>query len=255
MQGLYVVALRGASGLGEGNQTSLTYAYLFAATLVAATASSLSLISSAPLTRRGLDAEGAAAHVLHATWLSLVLIGGAAGVFAIVGGRLVGFVLGDAYTGDVGRNLGHLVVYLSPWMVAAVVFSVTFPLIFVLERPRVLVPLAIGVLALDVPLSFGLREAFGLPGLAVAMGISTFVAIVGLLAAVSRRMLVLTMTGLVRTALLVGALTVVSFGLPALVLNGFACAAIGLAIYVLAILFLRPRGLVAAWHYVRVLHH
>ncbi len=37
LQGVYVLALRGASGLGEGNQTSLTYAYLFAATLVAAT--------------------------------------------------------------------------------------------------------------------------------------------------------------------------------------------------------------------------
>ena len=30
LQGLYLIALRGASGLGEGNQTSLTYAYLFA---------------------------------------------------------------------------------------------------------------------------------------------------------------------------------------------------------------------------------
>src|SRR5262249_14877786 len=89
LPGLYIVAPRSASGLGEGNQTSLTYAYLFAATLVAATASSLSLISSAPLTRRGLDAEGAAAHVIHAAWLSLVLIGGAAGVFALVGGRVV----------------------------------------------------------------------------------------------------------------------------------------------------------------------
>ena len=57
LQGLYVLALRGASGLGEGNQTSLTYAYLFAATLVAATASSLSMISSAPLTRRGIDLD------------------------------------------------------------------------------------------------------------------------------------------------------------------------------------------------------
>src|SRR6185436_21041075 len=94
LQGLYVIALRGASGLGEGNQTSLTYAYLFASTLVAATASSLSLISSAPLTRRGIDAESAAAHVLHAAWLSLTLIGAAAGVFALVGGRVVSFVLG-----------------------------------------------------------------------------------------------------------------------------------------------------------------
>jgi hypothetical protein len=255
MQGVYLVALRGASGLGEGNQTSLTYAYLFAATLVASTASSLSLISSAPLTRRGLDAEGAAAHVIHAAWLSLVLIGGAAGVFAIVGGRVVGFVLGSAYTGNVGAQLGHLVIYLSPWMVAAVAFTVTFPLIFVLERPRVLVPLAIGVLVLDVPLSFALRSAFGLPGLALAMGIATLVGVLALLAVVSQRLLVATTVGLVRTSLIVGALTVASFGLPAIVLSGFAAAAAGVVLYVAAILLLRPRGLVDAWHYVRALHH
>ena len=99
LQGLYLIALRGASGLGEGNQTSLTYAYLFGATLVAATASSLSLISSAPLTRRGLDIDGASNHVIHASWLSLTLIGAAAGVFALVGGTVVSFVLGDAYSG------------------------------------------------------------------------------------------------------------------------------------------------------------
>jgi peptidoglycan biosynthesis protein MviN/MurJ (putative lipid II flippase) len=255
MQGVYLVALRGASGLGEGNQTSLTYAYLFAATLVAATASSLALISSAPLTRRGLDAEGAAAHIIHAAWLSLVLIGGAAGVFALVGGKVVGFVLGSAYAGNVGAQLGHLVIYLSPWMVAAIAFTVTFPLIFVLERPRVLVPLAIGVLVLDVPLSFVLRKAFGLPGLAIAMGIATLVGVLALLAVVSQRLLVATTVGLVRTSLIVGALTVAAFGLPAIVLSGFAAAAAGLVLYVGAILLLRPRGLVEAWHYVRALHH
>jgi peptidoglycan biosynthesis protein MviN/MurJ (putative lipid II flippase) len=255
MQGLYVVALRGASGLGEGNQTSLTYAYLFAATLVAATASSLSLISSAPLTRRGLEAEGAAIHVVHTAWLSLVPIGAAAGVFALVGSRVVGVILGDAFTGDVGRDLGHLVIYLAPWMIAAVAFSVTFPLLFVLERPRVLVPLAIGGLVVHAALSFALREAFGLPGLAIALGLSTFLVTAGLMAAVSRRMLVVTVAGLARTSVVIGALTVAAFGLPYLVLSGIPGACIGLVLYGAALWFLRPRGLVDAWQYVRALHH
>ena len=99
-----------------------------------------------------------------------MLIGAAAGVFALVGGRVVSFVLGDAYSGSVGRDLGHLVVYLSPWIVASVAFSVTFPLLFVLEKPKVLVPLAVVALAIDIPLSLALRAAFGLRGLVLALG-------------------------------------------------------------------------------------
>jgi peptidoglycan biosynthesis protein MviN/MurJ (putative lipid II flippase) len=254
LQGLYVIALRGASGLGEGNQTSLTYAYLFGATLVAATASSLSLISSAPLTRRGVDAEGAAVHVVHATLLSLALIGAAAGVFALVGGRVVEFVLGDAYTGRVGRDLGHLIVYLSPWVVAAVAFSVTFPLLFVLEKPRVLVPLAVLVLAVDIPLSLAMRALLGLRGLVLALALATLLVIVALMAAVSVRMLVLTIRGLARSALLVAALTVAAFGVPYLVVGATVAAPVGLVIYVGVLAALRPRGLVEAWRYVRVLH-
>jgi O-antigen/teichoic acid export membrane protein len=255
LQGLYVIALRGASGLGEGNQTSLTFAFLFASTLVAATASSLSLISSAPLTRRGLDADSASAHVLHSAWLSLTLIGAAAGVFALVGGRVVSFVLGDAYSGDVGHDLGQLVVYLSPWVVGAVAFSVIFPLLFVLEKPRVLVPVAVLAIAVHIPLSLLLRAALGLRGLVLALAITTFLLILALMAAVSRRMLVLTTVGLVRTALLITALAVVSFGLPNLLLGGFGAALVGLVLYVGILALARPRGLVEAWRYVRVLHN
>jgi peptidoglycan biosynthesis protein MviN/MurJ (putative lipid II flippase) len=255
LQGLYLIALRGASGLGTGNQTSLTYAYLIASTLVAATASSLSMISSAPLTRRGVDAESAAAHVVHASWISLALIGAAAGVFALVGGRVVHLFLGGAFSGDVGRDLGHLVVYLAPWMVASVAFSVTYPLLFVVEKPRVLVPLALAALLVDAPLSLGLRAAFGLPGLVVALAITTFGVIVVLMAAVSRRMLVLAVTGLVRTALVVAALTALVFGLPSLALPSIPAAVVGLGLYGAVLLGLRPPGLTAAWTYVRALHH
>jgi hypothetical protein len=128
--------------LGVGSVTSFSYAYLAASTLVARRRSR-SGSSRAPLTRRGVDPEEAGRHVVHAGWISLSIIGAAAGVFALVGGQIVQFVLGDSYGGKVGRDLGHLVVYLSPWMVAWVGFAVTFPLIFVAGRRRVLVPLAL----------------------------------------------------------------------------------------------------------------
>src|SRR6266545_4395407 len=143
VQGLYVIALRFAAGTGEGNVSSLSYAYLLAGTFVSATAFSLSLISAATLTRRGVDAESAAEHVVHSAWVSLALVGAAAGLVALVGGRVVTAVLGDAYSGDVGDELGRLVVYLSPWMVANAAFSITYPLIFVMHRTRLLIPLAL----------------------------------------------------------------------------------------------------------------
>lgn len=254
LQGMYVIALRGASGLGEGNQTTLTYAYLFGSTLVAATATSFALVSSAPLTRRAVDAEGASEHALHATWLCLVLVGAAAGVFALVGGRVVEFVLGSAYSGNVGTDLGHLVIYLSPWVVAAVAFWVTFPLLFVLETPRRLLLLAAVALAVDIGLSFALRAVLELKGLVLALGVSTFLVVGALMAFVSIRMLELTMKGIVKTTLLVGAITFACFGLPDLVLGGFPAAVVGLALYVATLGVLRPRGLVDAWRYVRVLH-
>src|SRR5207237_10221235 len=93
---------------GVGSVTGFSYAYLAASTLVAATAFSLGVISSAPLTRRGLDPEDAGRHVVHAGWVSLSLVGAAAGIFALVGGRIVQFVLGDQCQGDVGRELRPL---------------------------------------------------------------------------------------------------------------------------------------------------
>ena len=79
--------------------------------LVLATAFSLGLISSAPLTRRGIDPVAAGRHIVDAAWVSLVLAGPVAGAFALVGGKVMGVVLGSAYSGSVGRELGHLVVY------------------------------------------------------------------------------------------------------------------------------------------------
>ena len=189
-------------------------------------------------------------------WLSKVGVSKTdIGLFALVGGRVVGFLLGSAYSGQVGADLGHLVIYLSIWVVASVAFWVTFPLLFVLETPRRLLPLAFVALAVDVGLSFALRAAFDLVGLVVALGTSVFLVVAALMAFVSVRMLELTMKGLARIVLLVGAITFVAFGVGELVADGFAAAVSGLVLYVVALALLRPRGLVDAWRYARVLNH
>jgi O-antigen/teichoic acid export membrane protein len=254
LQGLYLIGLRVAADLGVGSVTSFSYAYLLAATLVAATASSLSLISAAPLTRRGLDAQGAAEHVVHSSWLALAVIAAAAGVFALVGERVVSALLGDAYSGEVGRELGRLVLYLVPWMIATVAFSVTYPLLFVMDRSHRLELIAVAAVVVHVPVTIALREAFGLPGIAFALALSTCGVIAVLMMAVSPRMLAVSALGLGRLAIRLTFVAGLSFGVLALLVGGVAAAAVGLALYALLLAAIRPRGLREAWAYVRALH-
>jgi hypothetical protein len=254
LQGCYLLALRFAAKLGVGSLTSFSYAYLAASTLVGATAFSLGLISSAPLTRRGVDPEEAGRHVVHAGWVSLSLVGAAAGVFALVGGRIVQFVLGNAYRGEVGRELGHLVVYLSPWMVAWVGFAVTFPLVFVAGRRKALIPLALLGFGVCIPLGLGLRAMWGLSGIAVAIGLATLVIALGLMAAISMRALVVAAVGLARLALAVAAASALAFGGLSLLLPAIPAALLGVIVYALVIFSIRSFGLTDAWTYVRGLH-
>ena len=254
LQGIYVVALRFAAGLGVGAQTTLSYGYVIAATLVAATASALALVSSVPLTRREPDAGAVAEHVVHTAWLSLTAILAAAGVFALVGGKIIGGLLGSAYAGEVGSELGRLVVWLTPWMIVTVAFTVAYPMLFVVGRGRGLVPLAVGALVLQVPLAWGLREAWGLDGIALALGLTTALVLVGVLAELSLRMLELTLGGVLRAALWLGALAAVTFGGAWLLLAPIPAAAAGLAAYAAVLALVRPPGLRHAWAYVRVLH-
>jgi hypothetical protein len=255
LQGFYVVALRAAGALGVGRVSSFSYAYILAAMFVTATAFSLGIVSSAPLTRRGLTASGVAEHLLHGLWVSLAAIGAAAGVFALVGGRLAELVLGHAYAGNVGHELGRLVVYLAPWMVVSAAFSILFPLLHVLGRRRVLLPVALLGVAVDIPVTIGLRAAADLAGLAVALFIATAVVVAVLLAAISTEALVVVGVGLLRLAAIVGTATTASFGLPALGLPAPAAAAVGLILYAVVLTTtLRPLGLQKAWAYVRTLH-
>lgn len=254
LQGCYLLALRFAAKLGVGSVTSFSYAYLAASTLVSATAFSLGVISSAPLTRRGVDPREAGRHVVHAGWVSLSIVGAAAGVFALVGGHIVQFVLGNAYRGKVGRDLGHLVVYLSPWMVAWVVFAVTFPLVFVAGRRSTLVPVAAGGFALCIPVGLALRSVWELPGIAIAIGAATLVISVGLLWMIDRSTLGIAALGIGRLALAVGGASALAFGGLSLLLSPVPAAALGVLVYGAVIYAIRSYGLTEAWTYIRGLH-
>lgn len=254
LQVFYFVGLRLAAALGVGSVTSLSYAYVFTATLVTVTAFALGLISAAPLTRRGLDPAGAAAHVVHSAWISLVLVGGAAGVFAVAGSRISSGLLGSAYSGDVGKELARLVVELAPWMVVAIAFYAVYPLVFVLGLRRVLVPVSLAGVGLAVGAEYGLRAAWGLAGIAVALAIATAFVVAVLLLEISPRSLAAAAVGLARLSAIVGVAAVACFELPNLVLSPIPAAAVGLVVYAGLIRAARRLGLGEAWAYVRTLH-
>jgi O-antigen/teichoic acid export membrane protein len=251
LQLLYVVCLPFAARVGTGAATSFVYAYLASSSLVSVTAGSLGIVTSVPLSRAGLSAAAAARHVVATTWLVLVLVGAAAGLFALAGGDLVEAALGDAYGGDVGSELGRLVVALSPWMIAAVGVAVTFPLAFVARRTRTLPWIALGALGLQVPLAWAGAELFELEGLAFALTLSTFAVLIALLVALGA--FADTARRLAEAALLVAGLTVVAFLPPALVLGPVAAGMVGLAVYVALVALIRPAGLRAGWSYLRAL--
>jgi hypothetical protein len=140
-------------------------------------------------------------------------------------------------------------------MVASVAFSVTFPILFVMERSRVLIPLAVASIVVYVPIALVLRALFGLPGLAVSLGIAVLAMVFVLMAAVSLRMLALAARGLAETAVVIGGSVLLAFGVPSLVLPSILAAVVGVALYVGGLALIRPRGLVEAWRYVRALHH
>lgn len=254
LQGMYLVGVRLAADLHVGDVTSFSYAYLFAATLVAATASSLSLVTAAPLTRRGLAGDTAARHVVDAAWVSFAFIAAGAGAFAVAGEDVFSRVLGEAYSGQVGRDLGLLVVWFAPWMLVTVAYSLTLPLLFVVERAGRLVGLAAAALAFSVLAEWVGRAAWELPGIALALALSTFVVVADMLVTISRRTAILALGGILRAGAFVGAAAAIGFGAAAWAADGVAAAVLGAALYAALLAAAARFGLRQAWAYLRALH-
>ena len=253
LQLLFVVCLRFAGELGTGAVTSFTYAYFVAAALVAVTASSLGMVSSVPLARTALSAERATRHVVSASVVSFAAVAAAAGIFALVGDRIVRAALGPAYAGEAGGEVGRLVVLLGPWMAVSIGVTITFPMLFVAGRERRLPLLALAVLLLHVPVAWAAVDAFELNGAALALTVSTLVVLVALLLLLSPRVLSASGRGLAFGAAAVGGLALVAFGLPAALLPDAVAAIAGSGVFVALLLAARDLGLRQAWGYLRAL--
>ena len=251
LQAVYLISLPFAAREGVGAVTSFGYAYLAGAALVAVTSSSLGLVTSVPLARIGLDAAGVARHVVSSSWLALVAVGAAAGVFAVAGTSVVGPVLGDSYLADVGEELGHLIALLGPWMVFSIGFSVTLPLLFVQGRTQGLLLAAFGVVALHVPLAWLGQAVGGLAGLALALAATTGATLALMLGRLHAAAPALAALG--RAASTVALLAAVAFVVPALLVRPGLAAVAGLAVYAAALIALRPPGLRGSWRYLRTL--
>src|SRR5438270_6988617 len=139
-------------------------------------------------------------------------------------------------------------------MVAWAAFSIMYPLLFVMHRTRWLVPIAFGTVAVDIPISLEARAWGGLTGVALGLGITTLLMVLALMAALARRMLVLSVVGLGRLALIVGSATALAFGGAGLLLPAAPAVALGLFVYALLLVAVRQLGLAEAWRYVRALH-
>lgn len=251
LQLLFVIGSYVASGLGSGKQTTFAYAYLIAAFFVSLTATSLALVTTAPFAREGESPERAGRHVVAATWLSLVPVAAAAGVFALAGAVVTRHVLGHDYGGGTGAQLSHLVAYLAPWMVASVALTIAYPLLFVGGRARWLPPLAAVALLVHVPVEWAGRSAFGLAGIAAGMALTTSAVLAVVL--LGLRALRLTVRGVALSAVACGSVAALTFGLPRIALGPISAGVVGLVLYAAALGAWRPAGLRHAWAYVRAL--
>jgi hypothetical protein len=253
LQAFFVVCLRFAGSLETGAVTSFTYAFFLASALVAVTASSLGIVSSVPLTRTALSPERATRHVVSTSLVSFAAVAVAAGIFALVGDRIVHAVLGPAYAGEAGGEVGRLVVLLGPWMAASIGVTIAFPMLFVADRERRLPLVALAALALHVPVAWAAVRAFELDGAALSLTVSTLAVLVALLLLLSPQVLAAGGRGLALGAAAVGGAALLAFGAPAAVLPDAAAAALGTAAFAALLAAWPGLGLRQAWGYLRTL--
>ena len=185
--------------------------------------------------------------------MSFAAVAAGAGIFALVGDRIVRAALGPAYEGEAGSEIGRLVGLLGPWMAVSIGVTITFPMLFVAGRERRLPLLAVAVLALHVLVAWVAVEAFELDGAALALTISTLVVLAALLSLLSRRVLAESGRRLCAGAALIGLLALVAFAAPAVLLPDAVAAIVGTALFAGTLFALRGFGLQQAWGYLRTL--
>ena len=179
---------------------------------------------------------------------------GAAGFFALAGERVARIALGSSYGGGTGAELGRLVAYLAPWMVASDRALGRLPSAL-RARPGVVAARCLAPATstgCPVLVVWGARAWLGLAGVAAGMAVTTFAILGVLLFALGA--LRSTLRGLAVATAACGLPALVLYGAPRLAVSALPAAAIGIVLYAAVLALWRPAGLRSAWGYLRHLH-
>jgi hypothetical protein len=149
---LYMVTLAFASGYAVGDATVLSYAYLFASYLVAATAFALGLSRIADMRRGALGEwrEMLTDTVPSGFRYSMLIVAPAMAGLIVAGAPLIGELLPHSFdAGDV-ETLRVFAALLAPWAVAALLVNLFLPALLALGHGRLVNALAPGLLVLHI---------------------------------------------------------------------------------------------------------
>jgi peptidoglycan biosynthesis protein MviN/MurJ (putative lipid II flippase) len=167
--GLYVITLAFASNYGAGGATVLSYAYLFASYMVAATGFALGMSRIADMRRGALaDWREVIADTVPAGFrYSMLIVSPALAALVAGGAGLVGEVLPKSFDPAQVEQLRVFAALLFAWTVAALLVNLLLPAMFALGRVKlvnalapVLVLVHVGATALGGAL-FGVNGVVG----------------------------------------------------------------------------------------------
>jgi hypothetical protein len=150
--GLYVVTLAFTSNYSAGDATVLSYAYLFASYLVAATGFALGMSRIADMRRGALaDWREVIADTVPAGFrYAMLLVAPALAALIAGGATLIGEVLPSSFDPSEVNQLKVFAALLCAWTVAALLVNLLLPALFALGRAKIVNVLAIPVFVLHV---------------------------------------------------------------------------------------------------------
>jgi peptidoglycan biosynthesis protein MviN/MurJ (putative lipid II flippase) len=163
---LYVITLAFASNYNHGAATVLSYAYLFASYLVAATGFALGMSRIADMRRGALaDWREVIADTVPAGFrYSMLLVAPALAALVAGGATLIGEVLPKSFSAADVSQLRNFSALLGAWTVAALLVNLLLPALFALGRSKLVNLLAPVIVVLHIAVTALGGVLFGAEG-------------------------------------------------------------------------------------------
>ncbi|MDQ3740759.1 MAG: hypothetical protein M3389_07420 [Actinomycetota bacterium] len=236
----YLVTLGVGARLGEGVITAFSYGYMGFNLVFALIAGSIPMVIVGPLAEHwDRDPASLVEHNERVFRAGVLLVLPVVAAVWLVGHEVGDVVLAKFSAGEVDLVI-DLFLLLSPLVVFGLVQAVPYAAVLVRARYRGVAFAALGVVTVQVGLVLLAAEMDSARLLGLAFPVANLVNLVAALLLVSRRYPRLVAPRLAAAGLRLGLLAALVFGVPALLLPGWAALLVGLALYVVAVRALLP---------------